>query len=139
MTNTTIASLAALSYQTMPQDQGQIVTVSYAVDWDRGILACRTYDASDRTTVYDWAEIDSDNTRDFEPQNGVLPKIDGEWTRADDGTAHTIQCRHASGSSEWEPEPECVGLSRDEAERVLATLEPTDDDGAALEYRIVQD
>lgn len=52
---------------------------------------------------------------------------------------YTVQCRHSSGSSCWEPEPECVGLTRAAAERAMAGLEPTDDDGAALEYRIVAD
>ena len=65
--------------------------------------------------------------------------LEAEEEAAAERVTHTIQCRHSSGSSCWEPEPECVGLSREESERVLATLEPTDEDGNALEYRIVEE
>lgn len=50
-----------------------------------------------------------------------------------------IECRHASGSSHWSTEPECGDIAtREEAEQIMATLESQDDEGAALEYRVVE-
>ena len=51
---------------------------------------------------------------------------------------YNIECRHASGSSHWEIEPECTGFeSREEAEKVMLSLEDEDEEGAALEYQVV--
>ncbi len=50
-----------------------------------------------------------------------------------------IDCRHASGSSHWGAEPDAYDFaSREEAEAAIESLEPEDDDGAALEYRVVE-
>ncbi len=52
---------------------------------------------------------------------------------------YAIECRHASGSSHWEIEPECSDFAtREEAEQILAVLESEDEEGAALEYRIIE-
>ncbi len=44
-------------WYTRGEDQGQIVTVSYAYDSEGGAYR-RTHDASDRTTVYEHGELD---------------------------------------------------------------------------------
>ncbi len=50
-----------------------------------------------------------------------------------------IECRHASGSSHWAPEPEAYDFdSREEAEAAIESLEAEDEEGAALEYRVVE-
>jgi hypothetical protein len=50
-----------------------------------------------------------------------------------------IECRHASGSSHWAVEPECADFaSREEAEEAMASLEEEDEEGAPLEYRVVE-
>lgn len=52
---------------------------------------------------------------------------------------YQIECRHASGSSHWDVEPECGDIATlEEAERIMATLETEDAEGAALEYRVVE-
>jgi len=75
----TMRDVEDLSFSMMPQDQGQIVENSYAVDWERGILVHRRLDRSDMELTFFRAAIDEDNDRNFEPQNGVLPATDGEW------------------------------------------------------------
>ena len=73
-----------LSYHQMPQDGGQIVSVTYAVDDDWSYLYCRTEDQSelpgsaDRVSIQR-AEIDESSDRGFEPWNGTLPKTAGDW------------------------------------------------------------
>lgn len=61
----------------MPQDQGQIVTVSYGCDGE--YLYRRTVDAYSTT----WARVRLDQLDDdepIEPWNGRLPKVyDDEW------------------------------------------------------------
>lgn len=53
--------------------------------------------------------------------------------------AYIIESRHASGSSHWDREPDTEEFeTREAAEAVIATLETEDDDGAALEYRVVE-
>lgn len=64
-----------LDYHTIPQDQGQIVEISYACD-ERGLYR-KTHDRSDRTTGYKFAPYNARATEDqlrFEPQNGRLPR-----------------------------------------------------------------
>jgi hypothetical protein len=71
----------------MPQDGGQIVDVTYAVDDDWSYLYCRTEDQSEHPGSADRLSIqriqiddDADPAdSDFQPQNGVLPKTVGEW------------------------------------------------------------
>jgi hypothetical protein len=52
---------------------------------------------------------------------------------------YIIECRHVSGASEWGIEPDCSEIdTRAEAEEIMRALERTDEDGAPLEYRIVE-
>jgi hypothetical protein len=52
---------------------------------------------------------------------------------------YIIECRHASGSSHWDREPDTEAYeTREEAEGVAATLETEDEEGAELEYRVVE-
>lgn len=56
-------------YHVMPQDQGQMVTVSWAPAGQHGCIR-RVYDASDRTssyTLHPWLR-----NGEFEPQNGSV-------------------------------------------------------------------
>jgi hypothetical protein len=54
-------------------------------------------------------------------------------------TTHVIECRHASGSSHWDREPDTEEYPTVEAaEEVIATLETEDEEGAPLEYRVVK-
>jgi hypothetical protein len=64
-------------WQVMPQDQGQIVEVSYAEDGEEGYLYRRVYDQHDRSEViyrakYNWDEPWADTP--FEPWNGIVPE-----------------------------------------------------------------
>ena len=81
MSEITMRDVEKLDFHTMPEDQGQIVHVSYAVSWEWGVLVCHTLDQSDREESYSWATIDPDGDSDFEPQNGVLPDTDGNWAK----------------------------------------------------------
>lgn len=83
----TIEDADKLSYHQMPQDGGQIVSVTYAVDEDWSYLYCRAEDQSelpgsaDRVSIQR-AEIDDSADpaeSEFEPQNGSLPATTGEW------------------------------------------------------------
>ncbi len=69
VTAATVAGwIKEVSFVTPPENQGQIVLVSYGCDAD--YIYERSYDQSDRSTtirVYDHAEEEGD----FEPQNGV--------------------------------------------------------------------
>jgi hypothetical protein len=76
MTNTT------LNFQTMPEDQGQMVEVSYAVDCDAETLVRRTVDGSNGSVSYDERDLDmdaDDDAQNFEPWNGRLPASTGDW------------------------------------------------------------
>jgi hypothetical protein len=65
------------NWEQMPQDAGQIVSISYRCDWDAGVLWCRTYDGSDRSTLIARAVI-TDAEQEYDPANNVLPPH-GEW------------------------------------------------------------
>jgi hypothetical protein len=72
MANVTAANvtkwIADLNFVTPPENQGQIVLVSYACDGD--YIYARAHDQSDRSTavsVYEHPETDSD----WQPQNGA--------------------------------------------------------------------
>ncbi len=81
MSRLTVSDVADLDYQTTPRDQGQIVTYSYALYGSNfpGVLVCRRYDASDRSTSYTAQKISRRATDDsFEPWNGVLPPTVGK-------------------------------------------------------------
>lgn len=65
----------SLGFLMMPRDGGQIVEVTYAVD-EYGVW-CQSYDRSDRTRCYQFANYSARATEeqlDFEPQNGKLPR-----------------------------------------------------------------
>jgi hypothetical protein len=69
----------------LPRDAGQIVELHYAVDWEYRLLVCRRFYRGDRTTTYQVRDLDEDATeeeREFEPQNGILPQCTGEWRNA---------------------------------------------------------
>jgi len=79
-----------LFYHTPPENQGQIVTVSYASDGER--VYRRTHDASDGSSVVWWlwwedVGLPDDVEPQFEPWNGEdymsIPG-DAEWNRLDD-------------------------------------------------------
>lgn len=72
----TIDFLESLEWHILPQDHGQIVSRSYAVDvW---YLYRRHHDRSSGETTYDRAELDYDDPSEFAPWNGLLPNH-GEW------------------------------------------------------------
>lgn len=60
----------------LPRDAGQIVDVSYSVDWENNLLYRKIVDRSDNQTTLDFADIVEGV---FEPWNNVLPKIQN-WT-----------------------------------------------------------
>jgi len=73
--------IGSLRFWMMPQDGGQIVEVTYAVDED-GVWS-RTYDRSDRSQSYHFAAYPASATEEqlrFEPQNGKLPRHN-RWHR----------------------------------------------------------
>lgn len=73
--NATQTKIDSLDFRMMPQDGGQIVEVTYAVDED-GVW-CRNFDRSDRSISYAFAAYDARATESqlaFEPQNGNLPR-----------------------------------------------------------------
>jgi hypothetical protein len=72
---------ASFTYSTLAADQGQIVEIAYACDFESGLLLRRAIDRSepDATPFYAQAEIDFDAATTFEPQNGTLPDITGPW------------------------------------------------------------
>ena len=67
-----------LKFQTAPEDQGQIVTYSYAADWETGWIVRRRFDASDRTTSYEVADAAAVQG-EFSPWNGAGNLVDLDW------------------------------------------------------------
>lgn len=61
-------------FVTPPENQGQIVTVSYGLAAENEIIITCTYDASDKTTIYDAYYYPDDDEGKWEPWNGV-PEI----------------------------------------------------------------
>lgn len=59
-------------YHVMPQDQGQMVTVSWAPAGQHGCIR-RVYDASDRTAGYTLHRWLANDGEEFEPWNGIVP------------------------------------------------------------------
>lgn len=83
----TIEDADKLRYYQMPQDGGQIVSITYAVNDGWSHLYCCSEDRSelpgsvDRVSIQ---RIEIDDNADptdseFEPQNGKLPATTGEW------------------------------------------------------------
>jgi hypothetical protein len=78
-----------------------------------------------------WAEIEADTSEEEEEGE--------EEEEEDDEVGYVILCRHSSGSSEWEREPDTDEYATiEDAEEVIATLETEDEDGASLEYKVVR-
>lgn len=102
MKTITMRDVEDLSFSMMPQEQGQIVENSYAVDWERGILVHRRLDRSDMELTFFRAAIDEDNDRNFEPQNGVLPATDGEWLPMSRLDASEYRIAFPMESGEWD-------------------------------------
>ena len=77
-----------LFYHTLPEDQGQIVTVSYAADGER--VYRRVHDASDGSVVVWWLWCeDLDFPADYneytdEVWTGEYVPADAEWNLLDD-------------------------------------------------------
>lgn len=92
-----------LQYHVMPQDQGQIVLRSYAVDSE--YLYRHTIDQSDKTESWERALLDADDETEFQPQNNQLPEHE-EWESF--GGRYFITDGHASENIE--------ATSMDEAE-----------------------
>lgn len=60
-------------YFVMPRDAGQIVEISYKVDYERDLLLKKALDRSDNSTTFYVAEITEPEDYIFEPQNNHLP------------------------------------------------------------------
>lgn len=61
-------------FVTPPENQGQIVEVSYGADWEQRVIVVRTHDSSDRTITYRAFNAATDR---FEPWNEV-PELGDE-------------------------------------------------------------
>jgi len=72
-----VAARLEVEFYTAPEDRGQIVTYSYAADWELDRIVRRCFDASDRTTSYDVAAADIQG--EFEPWNGAGNLRDLDW------------------------------------------------------------
>ena len=71
-----------LRFFAQPEDQGQMIDVTYAIDWETDVLYSREYDRSDRSESLWCAELDEDDEAVFDPANSNIPRH-GEW----------VQCR----------------------------------------------
>jgi hypothetical protein len=48
-----------LNFIVPPENQGQIIEISFAIDGENEQVICREFDASDRTTCYSCTPIDN--------------------------------------------------------------------------------
>lgn len=146
-----MTNLADLEYRTPQQNQGQIVTVSYAVA--EGRIVRRTHDASDGTTGYavadlDWPEDDErwSEWEQYDAGNGAPPKSwNLEWVSVDEtgrdlSTLYTYTIFDADPNSssgtelpdsadielEADSAEEALELARDELENAAAGLNVSD-------------
>lgn len=84
MTPNARARLASLEWHIAPEDQGQIVVVSYAADPEHSRYLRHTFDASDRSEQYDEATgSDYEDLDEFEPWNGAADLRDLTWMEID--------------------------------------------------------
>ena len=60
----------------LPRDAGQTVGVTYAVGWESQTIYRRSVDHSDGSIEVEQAAVAGGQ---FEPQNGILPELGGEW------------------------------------------------------------
>lgn len=58
-------------WDTPPENQGQILTCSYALDSDAEVILEKIYDASDRTTEYRAYKYPVDDDGEWDPWNGT--------------------------------------------------------------------
>jgi hypothetical protein len=93
-------NLDNLDFEQMPRDAGQIVSVEYAVDWERDTLYRCTTDRSRPSsgTAMHEARITGG---EFDPPNGTLPEH-SEWTPADEATAAEDGRGLHYRSAEWQ-------------------------------------
>ena len=66
-----MSTLQSLTFTVCPQDQGQIVEISYASWADRDLIVCRRHDRSDGGVSYTVAPWGDDE--EFAPQSGAVP------------------------------------------------------------------
>ena len=66
-----------MAWQQMPADAGQIVDVRYDCDWETRTLYKRVADRNEGSVELLLGRISEGEDR-YEPQNGVLPKVD-QW------------------------------------------------------------
>jgi hypothetical protein len=74
--------IESLTWRQLPEDGGQLVSVTYAVDQD--YVYRQEYDRSTRSSSYTAARLYARATEDelaFEPQNGRLPRHNA-WREA---------------------------------------------------------
>ena len=71
-----------LKFTTAPEDQGQIITVSYAADWENEQIIKHVFDGSDRSEYYETADA-CEMDGDFEPHNGADNLRALDWTVID--------------------------------------------------------
>jgi hypothetical protein len=93
-------NLNDLDFEQMPRDAGQIVNVTYAVDWESDTLYRRTADRSRPNSgiaIHEARIISGE----FDPQNGSLPEH-GEWMPADEATAAEDGRGLHYRSAEWQ-------------------------------------
>ena len=68
-----------LTFLTPPRNQGQMIEVAYAGDY-QGNVVKRVHDRSDRTTEYFIAALDWERENQHEiPGLNRVPFIEGEW------------------------------------------------------------
>jgi hypothetical protein len=93
-------NLDNLDFEQMPVDAGQIVSVEYAVDWERDTLYRCTTDRSRPSsgTAMHEARITGG---EYDPPNGTLPEH-GEWTPADEATTAADGRGMHYRSAEWQ-------------------------------------
>lgn len=69
-------------WTTPPENQGQIVTVSYSLDADAEVILESIYDASDRSQEYRAYAYPDDDDGTWEPWNGA-PSLGEEFGRCE--------------------------------------------------------
>jgi hypothetical protein len=72
-----------LEWHQLPDDGGQVVIISYAVDDEYDWLYCRRHDRNDGVIEVARKRIDPGSDKEFTPWNGDLPDTIGDWESAD--------------------------------------------------------
>ena len=72
------------NWEKLPQDGGQIIEVSYSADYENGLMYMRMHDKNiEHIKYYSAVLIQSTENDDYQPQNGILPKV-GNWKELED-------------------------------------------------------